>query len=428
LGFSQLADVYDENQLALLVYHYRDGLATSETNARYSWYGQTGYPSAYFDGGDNVLGGLGSGSMFPYYDPIVSNHLTIQSPCTMWATYAIVGDQGRVRVNIVLTDTITESNVVVEFVIREDSAHYYGEYYYDFVVRDMLPSEDLTISSPGDSVELERYFTIDEDWGNDLAAVIFVQSNTTKNVLQATNALAESGVTLPIDQVGVDIAFPLEGDTVAIFNFSEEELDSLTVIPYPNMLPPNPMPGDLWVYRPYSIIAHPDTGNFVATMTLFYDQAEFDSSGLPEEENLQLYRCVSGWVPQGGEPDTEANSLTLSGVTGFSYWAVSDSDFVVGVHVNPVTAGMPKSFLLSQNYPNPFNPITLINYALPKDCYVKLTVYSILGQKVATLVDGEQKAGNKTASWDASSFSSGIYFYRLKAGDFVQTRKMVLIR
>jgi len=90
--------------------------------------------------------------------------------------------------------------------------------------------------------------------------------------------------------------------------------------------------------------------------------------------------------------------------------------------------GLPKSFQLSQNYPNPFNPVTQIRYALPKDCWVRLEVCNILGQKIATLVEGKQKAGYKTTRWDAGSFSSGIYFYRLQAGDFVQTRKMVVLK
>jgi len=89
---------------------------------------------------------------------------------------------------------------------------------------------------------------------------------------------------------------------------------------------------------------------------------------------------------------------------------------------------LPTEFTLSQNHPNPFNPITQIKYTLPRDCLVTLEIYNILGQKVATLIDGSQKAGYKTAKWDAGSLSSGIYFYRLQAGDFVQTRKMVLIR
>ncbi len=91
-------------------------------------------------------------------------------------------------------------------------------------------------------------------------------------------------------------------------------------------------------------------------------------------------------------------------------------------------SGLPMVFSLSQNYPNPFNPITTIKYALPRDCWVRLEVYNILGQKVASLVDGEQRAGYKTVRWDAGALSSGIYFYQLQAGEFVQTRKMVLLR
>lgn len=87
-----------------------------------------------------------------------------------------------------------------------------------------------------------------------------------------------------------------------------------------------------------------------------------------------------------------------------------------------------RDFQLYQSYPNPFNPITQIKYDLPRDCRVRLEVYNLVGQKVATLVDSNQKAGDKTARWYAGSLSSGIYFYRLKAGDFVQTKKMVLIR
>ncbi len=91
-------------------------------------------------------------------------------------------------------------------------------------------------------------------------------------------------------------------------------------------------------------------------------------------------------------------------------------------------AGLPKEFALKQNYPNPFNAITEIKYTLPKGCYVGLEVYNVLGQKVACLVDRKQKAGYKTARWDAGSLSSGVYFYRLQAGDFVQMRKMVLLK
>ncbi len=96
-------------------------------------------------------------------------------------------------------------------------------------------------------------------------------------------------------------------------------------------------------------------------------------------------------------------------------------------------SGLPITFSLSPNYPNPFNPVTTIKYALPKDCYVKLTIYNILGQRVVTLVNEPQRAGYKVVRWDSRSQSgntvaSGIYFYRLKAEDFTKTRKMILLR
>jgi parallel beta-helix repeat protein len=99
-----------------------------------------------------------------------------------------------------------------------------------------------------------------------------------------------------------------------------------------------------------------------------------------------------------------------------------------GVEKESREVGISSTFYLSQNYPNPFNPVTEIKYALPRDCYVTLAIYNVLGQKVASLVDAQQQAGYKTARWDASLFSSGIYFYRFQAGDFVQTRKMVVLK
>ncbi|NIM97599.1 MAG: T9SS type A sorting domain-containing protein [candidate division Zixibacteria bacterium] len=98
-----------------------------------------------------------------------------------------------------------------------------------------------------------------------------------------------------------------------------------------------------------------------------------------------------------------------------------------------VQVTVPEKLSLSQNYPNPFNPICNINYALPTDCEVTLAVYNILGQKVRVLVDEYQSAGHKSVEWDGKDdrgreLTTGIYFYRLQAGDFVQSKKMVLIK
>ena len=88
----------------------------------------------------------------------------------------------------------------------------------------------------------------------------------------------------------------------------------------------------------------------------------------------------------------------------------------------------PLSFSLSQNYPNPFNPTTKINYELPMTNYVNLSVYNLLGQEVITLVDEKQNAGYYQVQWDASRFASGVYYYRIEAGEFVDVKKMILLR
>ena len=96
--------------------------------------------------------------------------------------------------------------------------------------------------------------------------------------------------------------------------------------------------------------------------------------------------------------------------------------------VREVTSELPSSFSLAQNYPNPFNPMTVIEYTLPVRSEVNLIIYSILGEKVTRLADEVQPAGYHKVTWNAVNMASGIYFYRLQAGDFVQTRKMVLLK
>jgi hypothetical protein len=89
---------------------------------------------------------------------------------------------------------------------------------------------------------------------------------------------------------------------------------------------------------------------------------------------------------------------------------------------------VPRAFALAQNYPNPFNPVTTIKYELPFDVHVSLKVFDVLGRAVATLVDEAQKAGYKSTDWQAAAFASGVYYYRIEAGDFTQTKKLMIIK
>ena len=87
-----------------------------------------------------------------------------------------------------------------------------------------------------------------------------------------------------------------------------------------------------------------------------------------------------------------------------------------------------KYFSLDQNYPNPFNPSTTISYNLAENADVSLKVYDVMGQEVAKLVNEKQSAGTHNVQFDASELSSGIYFYKLIAGDFISVKKMSLIK
>jgi hypothetical protein len=96
--------------------------------------------------------------------------------------------------------------------------------------------------------------------------------------------------------------------------------------------------------------------------------------------------------------------------------------------VEPAGTRVPSAYSLDQNYPNPFNPSTTIRYALPHRAHMTLTVFSTLGQQVATLVNGEIEAGYHEVQFNAEGLASGVYFYRLRTGGLVQTRKLCLIR
>ncbi len=89
---------------------------------------------------------------------------------------------------------------------------------------------------------------------------------------------------------------------------------------------------------------------------------------------------------------------------------------------------VPAMIQLSQNYPNPFNPSTTISFSLPRGTEINLTIFNLLGEEVVTLVSGHREAGTHAVRWDATGQPSGVYFYRLQAGDFIETRKLVLVR
>ncbi len=133
----------------------------------------------------------------------------------------------------------------------------------------------------------------------------------------------------------------------------------------------------------------------------------------------------------GLPPNTDVFSLAVSGTnlyagTPVGMWRRPLAEMITGI--KDLQNNLPTSFSLSQNYPNPFNPSTIISYQVPAVSHVSLRVYDILGNEVASLVDEEKLAGRYSVNFNASKIASGVYFYRIIAGSFVETKKLVLMK
>jgi hypothetical protein len=156
------------------------------------------------------------------------------------------------------------------------------------------------------------------------------------------------------------------------------------------------------------------------------------STGLYSTSNLNGNSTI--WAQEG--PSTIGNVVCpmvaarssdgLVVVATHGAGVFSANQTVVGVESNPVS--IPNSFSLSQNYPNPFNPSTKINFSLPSPNNVKITLYDMAGKKVAEILNQELAGGSHTVNFNAANLASGTYIYRIQAGNFVEAKKMVLLK
>jgi photosystem II stability/assembly factor-like uncharacterized protein len=140
----------------------------------------------------------------------------------------------------------------------------------------------------------------------------------------------------------------------------------------------------------------------------------------------------SSWSVQFVTPDHVGFRHITKARTGNYMWA---ADISGNVFRYEITTGItqpgnevPPGFLLKQNYPNPFNPETKIAYSLPEAADVKLKIYNSLGKEIALLVNEAQERGSYEVKWNAASFESGVYFYRIEAGEYMETKKMLLVK
>jgi Concanavalin A-like lectin/glucanases superfamily/Secretion system C-terminal sorting domain len=201
--------------------------------------------------------------------------------------------------------------------------------------------------------------------------------------------------------------------------------------------PPNPPSSD-YVYL---VFPHPEWGSIVGPNF----SADVRSPGSSNLWNLRVgsakkttasLKWDTAMVPAGatleitdlGNKGTTINmkkassyQFTLNGIDSLQIFSVI-------TEVSQPLSTIPTTYALSQNYPNPFNPSTKIGYQLPKSSFVTLKVYDIIGREVSMLVNETQNEGTYEVTFDASHLASGVYFYRLQAGSFVQTKKLVVVK
>jgi hypothetical protein len=215
--------------------------------------------------------------------------------------------------------------------------------------------------------------------------------------------------------------------------------------------------GKIWIQRPFYVEQHK---NYIVTIDYKFASRDFGMANLwtiitgvhlspPTNAQELLYQGHTGngfnfdtgyvWLDKNYEfninSDTSNNLWIVIGIWG--NWEVARTYYIdsLSIHIqvdNPNDlqddGGFVPDYYLHQNYPNPFNPSTSISYSISERAFVTLKVYDVLGNEIAILVNEEKTIGNYKVDFDASGLPSGIYFYRLQAGSFVETKKMVLMR
>jgi hypothetical protein len=186
------------------------------------------------------------------------------------------------------------------------------------------------------------------------------------------------------------------------------------------------LPDTLWFFNGCETDYHIDSLDF-----MHHDSISFMCAAIIHERIIQPHDSVQ-WVDSPGlgfmgERLGAGRHAVVAEVHG--YWT-SDTLWINVLGPTGVNGGTPapKMYELWNNFPNPFNPTTVISFSIPKQSDVLLKVYDVLGREVASLLDESKFAGHYNVTFDASSLPSGVYFYWLRAGEFVQVKKMLLMR
>jgi hypothetical protein len=376
--------------VAVVEYHNGDTYTNSYSNARNTYYGISGFPTAVFDGVQNFVGGDHTASMYQYYLPIYEGRKAIMSAFSVdiFGTNSGSGYNVIIKLNKLAAIPPTWNNLVVHFTVTESDIPFswQGQTEVDYAERLMVPNElgtavDLINNT---QIDIPLSFTLNSSWVTDkcqLAA--FIQNLDTKEILQ--------------------------GDKVWVTDLQ-------------------PLPVELT-----SFIATATTEGVLLNWTT---ATEINNQGFEIERSSDGVEFYTVAFVQGAGTSTERREYVYTDKVDYKggeifYYRLKQIDLDGRVQYSDIVEiefNVPKDFVLHQNYPNPFNPSTTIKYAVPKTSLVSIKVYDLTGQEVASLVSEMKDAGTYEVKFDDRNLASGVYIYKMSADNFTSVKKLNLLK
>ncbi len=250
----------------------------------------------------------------------------------------------------------------------------------------------------------------------------------------------------PYSTMPLSVGRTVSGDTARLYfnecvlhltdlSYNASGDSTFTVTSWPDSLLPFSAPGRYALGKWFDISAGSGIAGFDAELELFYTQGEFDA--VPDIfSEASLYIVSNSGATWDScafvSRDTAANSVDCR-VTALSQFIIVGTDQEPTEVADDILDGLPRDFQLAQNYPNPFNPVTEIEFTLPVRSRARLSIYNVLGRSVRTVIDRELPAGTHRVVWDGKDdngrwVATGVYLYRLTAGDYSSAKKMLLIK
>jgi hypothetical protein len=376
--------------VAVVEHHNGDPYTTTVSQARIDYYGISGFPTAVFDGVEYFVGGDHTLSMYQYYLPIYEGRKEIMSAFSV----DIFGDHSDLNYNVLVklnrlaAIPPTWNNLVVHLTLTESDIpfNWQGQTEVDYCERLMIPDQNGTAVDliNNTSLDIPLSFTLDASWVSDkcqLAA--FIQNLDTKEILQGDKVWLTD-----LSQVPVELtAFSAETTTDGV-------------------------------------------------LLKWSTATELNNHGFEVERSLNGTEFYTVAFVQGFGTTTEGKNYSYTDEVDYNggevlYYRLKQVDLDGRVEYSDIVEvefDVPKDFALFQNYPNPFNPSTTIKFAVPKTSFVNITVFDITGQEVMTLLNKEKETGTYEVKFDARNLASGVYVYKMTAGNFTSVKKMNLLK